>query len=297
MPAAAEPPAEQRSRLVADVVAQHGGRVRDAEAVVDAIVSGLAEARRRWPAVTPDEARSAEWVLHRLQDDAVLGELHVPELALCAACAAGDAAAIRVFVREYFDELAKACKRHDGQPLDDARQRLHERLFVAGTSPAKIHSYSGRGKLRSWVRIVAARVLIDMARERGGAPEPFDFGDDDVLPADEADPELSLLKRRCADAFERAFTDAVAALEPRQRNLLRQQLVFGATYEEIAGLYRVSRATAARWIAHSRTDLVEAVRSRLRTELGIAEHELDSVGRLVRSQLEMSLRRHLETRA
>jgi RNA polymerase sigma-70 factor (ECF subfamily) len=292
-----EPRSDDRARRVADVVARRRDSLRDDAALVDAIVSGLSAAQRRWPGFVPDEARTAEWVLDRWLDDALLAELHIPELALCAACAAGDVAAIQAFVREYVDELARACKRHPTQPFDDARQRLHEHLFVGGPRPPKIRAYSGRGKLRSWVRIVATRLLIDMSRERGHEADPLDLCDDDVLPADDADPELSLLKSACADAFEHAFTDAVASLEPRQRNLLRQQLVFGATYEEIAGLYRVSRATAARWIAHSRADLVAAVRSRLRAQLGIADRELDSIARLVRSRLEISLRRHLDTRA
>ena len=67
--------------------------------------------------------------------------------------------------------------------------------------------------------------------------------------------------------------------------------------DEIAGLYGVHRATAARWVDRIRDKLEVETKRRLRERTGLAGAELDSAVRLVQSRLEVSFRRLLGTQS
>lgn len=57
--------------------------------------------------------------------------------------------------------------------------------------------------------------------------------------------------------MKHAIEDAAAELAPRDRALLRLHLVERASIDDIAALYRVHRATVARWIQSAR-EIVES---------------------------------------
>ena len=61
----------------------------------------------------------------------------------------------------------------------------------------------------------------------------------------------------------------------------------------IGRAYDVHRATAARWVAAVRTELGDRIRSELAARLKIAEDEVDSIVRLVKSRVDVSLERVL----
>jgi RNA polymerase sigma-70 factor (ECF subfamily) len=110
-----------------------------------------------------------------------------------------------------------------------------------------------------------------------------------------ADPELELVKRRHSEDFEAAFRDALAALAPRQRNVLRLHFVDGLTIAAIGAVHRVHRATAARWLAGARADVLERTRSALRARLRLTPTEVDSLVAVVQSRLDVNLRALLAT--
>lgn len=58
-------------------------------------------------------------------------------------------------------------------------------------------------------------------------------------------------------------------------------------------LHQVHRSTCARWIEAARAKVLRGVRSHLRARLGLDDAELDSAIAMVRSQLDLSLSRHL----
>jgi len=58
-------------------------------------------------------------------------------------------------------------------------------------------------------------------------------------------------------------------------------------------MYRVHRATAARWVAAAREALFEETRARVES-VGVAGNELTSIVRLVQSQIHLSLTRLLQ---
>lgn len=104
------------------------------------------------------------------------------------------------------------------------------------------------------------------------------------------DPELAMLRDRYRDDVRCAFADAFAGLTEQQRNLLRQYHIDELTIDQLGALHGINRATAARWIAAARRTLLVAMRRWLVDQLGITRHEVDSIVRLVRSQLDVSVR-------
>ncbi len=106
-------------------------------------------------------------------------------------------------------------------------------------------------------------------------------------------PELVAIKREHAEAFRAAFEHAMEQLGARDRSMLRFHVVEGLSIDRIAKLESVHRATAARWISRARTRVYDAVRAELRLRLKLTRKELESLIRVVQSQLDFSVRRHL----
>src|SRR5206468_1798121 len=96
----------------------------------------------------------------------------------------------------------------------------------------------------------------------------------------------------------RAATDhprsATTPAAPRDRTLLRYQLIDRLTIDEIGTIFKVHRATAARWLSKIRDDLVDRTRSMMADSLGVDTEEAASIVRLVQSQLDVSVVRHPE---
>jgi RNA polymerase sigma-70 factor (ECF subfamily) len=112
----------------------------------------------------------------------------------------------------------------------------------------------------------------------------------EALPSPGDDLELDFLKRKYGAEFKAALAEAFGSLTPRDRNLLRQFFGQGLTVDEMAPLYRVHRATVARWIAKSRDTLVQRTRDALVQRLNAPASEVASLLRLIRSELDASLR-------
>jgi len=200
----------------------------------------------------------------------------------------GSASAIAVFEARYAPEITGALRRSFDLGLaQDAELRMRERLFLVEDSEAqRLASYSGRGDLRTWLRAAAVRMAIDVMRARREVPvTPQSLADIGDL----ADPMLASLKQRYRDEFRDAFGEAARALTDRERTLLRYRFLDGLSIDEIGTLYRVHRATVARWIATIREGLFEATRVGLMARLRISDTEADSVLRLIDSHLDISI--------
>ena len=61
-----------------------------------------------------------------------------------------------------------------------------------------------------------------------------------------ADPQLAYLTTHYQQAFKTAFASAAAALDARDRNILRMHHLDGVTLEKLAGMYWVNRAIMVR---------------------------------------------------
>jgi RNA polymerase sigma-70 factor len=274
--------------------------------VVLALAAAVARARGALPDLRLEPRAFAIYLLGHLTAETgdpaalatLLGTIEAGDLFLAFGCAQGDPRALAQFEGRYAAEIASIARRFDASEVDDLGQFLREKLLLAhGDRPPRISEYRGRGLLRNWVRVVALRTFIDWRRSAEGAVQAPESGDALEIIADESDLALALLKAQCRAEFKLAFSDATALLTSSERNLLRHHAVAGLSIDQIAAIYGIHRATAARRLADAKDRLVSLTRRELQRRLKLPAPELDTILALVRSQLELSLDRLLRSTA
>lgn len=240
-----------------------------------------------WPGVVLDRTRLGT----RLEG---LELTFAADLYLAEACLAGDQTAVQLFERDVLVHARGAIAAIDSQGafVDEAMQRLRETLLVGSDGEPRLAHYAGRGPLRAWVGIAAARHALMLRRSQKRAREvPVD--DDDWTGAlaviSTNNPELELVKRQYAAAFQAALRDAIKLVEPRLRAVLRMSFVDALSIDQIGAVYAVHRATAARWIQRGCESVFAETRRLLAERLALSPTELDRMTALVQSQLEVSL--------
>jgi RNA polymerase sigma-70 factor (ECF subfamily) len=255
----------------------------------------LREGAREWPKVTVAEAIYVRYLADKLREragepaDHVIRSMPAADLYLAAACTAGDAAAIAAFHESIFPVIRPALVKLalSKTTIDEAEQRVLVMILVGDPTRPAIATYGGRGRLKSWVRSIGVRTARRLAGVTDGSG-----GDDELdrLTASVHDPELELLREQYREQVRTALAAALAALAERPRNVLRQYYIDGLTIDQLASLYHVDRATTARWVIGARSAVLDGTRDRLRNVLGASNDEVESILRLVRSQLDLSLR-------
>lgn len=264
----------------------------------DALADAIARARASWPRLEVDDDTLRAWLLARIDERMGLDRLHVGDLLLACACARGDAAALATFHTLFDGDLASvfARSRARGTDVSDLRQLLDVHLFLAdGERPPRICEYRGAGSLRTWVRVVATRITLNVGRRKSAHDDELTSQVERRL-GDDGDLELDWLREHYRAAFREALGAALAELSPADRSLLRLAVVHGLSATGVAAIYRVHRATAKRWIARVRGLVHDATRAKLLATLRIDGEELDSIMRLIDSRLEASVRRVLAVR-
>jgi RNA polymerase sigma-70 factor (ECF subfamily) len=258
----------------------------------DAITAAWQVGQEAWPGIALDRERFAAHV-RALEPEAIArfpGDLYI-----ATACLTGDAAAIERFERELFVGARSAIQAIDANHafVDEAMQRLRTGLLVGDGGTPRLALYAGRGPLRSWLGVAAARTALmirrSQQRQREVSPDDDHEWAEAIVTISTNNPELDLLKRQYAHAFGVAFRDAIAALETRLRVVLRMSFVDGVSIDEIGAVYTVHRATAARWIQRACEQLFEKTRDLLTERLALTPTELDRMTALVRSQLDVSI--------
>ncbi|HEU4535569.1 MAG TPA: sigma factor-like helix-turn-helix DNA-binding protein [Polyangiaceae bacterium] len=265
----------------------------------NALRGALDAAREAWPELAlPAEAFVrflAEKIPERARAEQALASLRTDDLYLTLACARGDASAIARFERLLAPAVDRAIARVGGaagQRKEDVLQRVRQRLLVPraadGTAPPRVADYSGRGSLSAWVQVIALRGAVDVL-QRHDRERPAEGDVLETALGSDAGPELAHLKRLYRDEFKAAFAEAIAALSPRERRLLRQHALDGLSIDKLAALHKVHRATAARWVEAARKAAFEHTRLALGRRLRVGPDELDSVMRLLESRLDVTL--------
>jgi len=278
------------------------------------LAAALNAASAAWPAEWISREDFAAEIAQRLEAEDDLGavarwwdHLRAGDLYLACACARGIAPALQAFERLYADEIARAARRFQRRDLgaDDLIQLLRAKLFAPPlgrptpepphAARPKIASYTGQGFLQNWVRVTATRTFIDGVRwqQADGAEEPIASDLAELLQEPAANPELRMLKQEHAAHFKAAFADAVAALDPSDRLVLRQHVIERLTIDQIGALYHLHRATAARRVAKARDTLLASVRVRLARRLGLSPESLAAAFDLLASRLDASVERVL----
>ncbi len=273
--------------------------IDDEAAVGRVLAAALVDAGATWSGVELEPEAYAVYVAERLPDGPVseaLARMALGDLYLACASAGGQARALEALDGLIARAVAMAADaaRAPAAVRDEAAQVVRTLLLLPRPErPPAILDYTGRGPLGGWLRIIATREVVRLAKRSGREVE---LGD--ALLADPGlgdDPVLRGLKERYRAELADAFRAALAALGPKERTLLRYQLIDGLGIDDIGAILRVHRATAARRLARVRDGLVTDTRARLAERLRIADDEVESIIRLVQSELDVSIIRHLRT--
>lgn len=260
----------------------------------------LHDAQTAWPGVKVSPDVFAAYVAQRLPEDRdvveSLGTIRVSDLYLACACAHGDARALAQFDARYVTEIDAALgrMRQSRATVDEVKQIVRQKLFVGGPGKfGKISEYSGRGGLHRWVRAVAVRTCLNQMRK--GKREVLMENNQLLAGVSSAgdDPELAYMKEKYRHEFRGAFQEALGMLGDREQSLLRYHYVDGLNIDEIGTIYRVHRVTAYRWLDKARETLVTRTLGQLKARLNVENKEFDSILRMIRSQLHLSLVRCL----
>lgn len=243
----------------------------------------------QWPLVGVSENRFAAYVAERALDVDLIDRFGL-DLYLACACANGDQHAMAILEEQYFaSEIDAPCRRTNVVTPEEMRQRVRTKLFV-GPSP-RIAAFGGRSSLRSWLRAVVSRLVIDAARERPAREVPADDDAFSKVVGQGDDPDRRLVKETYQEALEAAFVQAASGLDPRMKNILRYALAEGLTIDQIGAIYGVHRVTAHRWIQQAKELLAEQIRAGMMARLRMSASEYSSVVRLVMSQFDVTMAR------
>ena len=104
-----------------------------------------------------------------------------------------------------------------------------------------------------------------------------------------SDPEIELLEARYRGEFRAALREAMAALSPRQRALLRFTFVERLTPARLGVMYGVHRTTAMRWVEAAQEEVLSRTRAMMVDRLHLSPSECDRIFALVKSRLDISL--------
>ncbi len=289
--------------LAAIFAAATGQNIAEADArerVKAALVHAIAEARSRYPGIALADSDFVQYLGERLRDTAgdgaAIASRATDDIYLACACVAGDSKALDALDSQVFASLPSAMGRLklNSAAIEEAIQRARAKLLVGTDGRGKLVDFSGTGDLRGWVKVIAIRDALRSARKEKREVSLSDELEA-ALPAGDLDPELAYQRRLYNAEFKACFEAAVDELTPRERTLLRQSIVYHSTVDQVAMVYQVHRATAARWISKAREQLATKTRGHLRKRLSISDSQFQSIVRLIESQMDLSMERLLAT--
>ena len=260
--------------------------VNDGEALRERARGAQREASQSWPTVkTVDASAFERWFMERA---ASALPKHDTDLVLVFACLHGVEGAVAVFDSVARQAARGAVARIDPSAafVDDVLQVLSEKLLVGSADrPPLLAEYEGRSSLRTWLATVAARTALNLRRAARDKPQEELRSGVAVIADGRAGPETEYAKEQHRREFHDALREAMSSLSERDRALLTQSIVEGASLEEIAARFEVSRATVARWLAAAREDLAARTQAELCRRLDVPAADYESVVAFVRSRL------------
>lgn len=264
---------------------------------MDAVSVELEEALRRAALAQPDlsaDAQFVAFVVARMEPGRV--PTHLSDMLVAHAAVRGNAKAVAT-VEAALHALPPLLGRFrlSEAELRDLLQELRLRLLVGtpaeteqgGIAEPRLLEYRGTGPLGAWLRAAAVRLVLSNFRATTRRRED-ELVTDDVLGTTD-DAELTLAKQTYRAPLEEAFRTALRELASRDRTVLRMYLLDGRNIEEIGAVFRVHRATIARWISDARASLGKRTQAILTANFDTNTEEFRSITRLCYSQMDVSL--------
>jgi RNA polymerase sigma-70 factor, ECF subfamily len=239
----------------------------------------LQEAVARWP--------TTAWTINRiaahfgtLADGAPLAGAHRGDLLWAWACLEGDPTALAELETGPIATTRAHLRALGCSPdvIDEAVQRARTKLVI----DRGLASYHGRGPLGAFARTTIVRLAIDDRRRVSREVEL-----DQLTAAPGLDPELAYMRKLYGDELAGAVRDAWARLAGHEQFVLSLRVFDAMSIDDVARVYDIHRASAARRVAAARASLVSATRACLRERLSVGETTLDSILRIVTSSVQL----------
>jgi len=206
-----------------------------------------------------------------------LDSLHLEDLAIACACAAGDEEAWEHFVLKQRPLLYRAADAID--PSGGAREladSLYADLFGlgdwAGVRQSLFRYFHGRSSLTTWLRAVLAQRHVDRLRTSRRLEALPDEDSSFALPAPARPIEPE--RDRYLGLIRKALEAAVANLAARDRLRLACYYAQELTLAQTGRMLGEHEATASRGLARTRAAIREALERHLRVEVGLTDAEI-----------------------
>lgn len=209
--------------------------------------------------------------------DRYLQSLHLEDLAVACACAAGNEAAWEHFVGEQRPLLYRAADAID--PAGGARE-LADSLYAdlyglqdrGGTRQSLFRYFHGRSSLATWLRAVLAQRHVDRLRaERRLESLPDEQSSAAIASRPEpADPD----RPRYVALVEQALGRALSRLDALDRLRLGCYYAQDLTLAQIGRLHGEHEATVSRHLARTRRAIREDIEHQLRVEAGLSDGQI-----------------------
>jgi RNA polymerase sigma-70 factor, ECF subfamily len=235
---------------------------------------------------------------------AYLESLNLADLALACACGAGNSRAWEDFIARYRLELYRAARAiagdsAGGELADSLYGELYGLEFGEGRRRTLFDYFHGRSKLGTWLRAILAQRHINEIRRtrRSESLDSAASDDDDARPpvelaaaaSDASDPE----RARYLALLQAVLSEALAALEPRDRLRLSYYYVEDLTLAEIGRLVGEHEATVSRKLDRARRDLHRQVDAALRNKKRLSEAQVQLCYEYAREEWPFDLTRAL----
>jgi RNA polymerase sigma-70 factor, ECF subfamily len=224
----------------------------------------------------------------------LVSTLHVEELAMARACAAGNERAWQEFLARFREKLYGAALHitkddASGRELADS---LYADLYGTNTRDgrrvSKLDSYTGRGSLEGWLRAVLAQDFVKRyrtTRRLVSLEEKHEAGTQFPAPAPE--PSFGIDPR-----LQAACSEALSQLTAEEKFILAAYFLDERTLAEIGRMLRVHESTMSR-----RLDKITAsLRKRIRAELmalGKSKRQAEEALEADIRDLQVNVRAHL----
>ncbi len=291
---------ESKGRRLSAVFLERAPTEGPSPDALEEILRGIWErAIADWPRIAVPPRRFMRYLADRIPARAgalsALPAMHTSDLYLAFGCMTGSRGAIEAFERQHVARIPAYLARGNAPAdfIEEVKQRVRTRLFTAEAGrKRRLEAYSGRGPLAAWVRMTAMRIAIDLDRDRDPAVS-VGFEAEALKPAT-TDPELIYLKNQYGALVKQAIEATLASLSPHDATLLRLFFLQQVSHDALARIYHVPKSKVRRWLDEIRERIIEETRRFLVEELGVTKPRLDSVLRLVSSNLDPSIVRFLK---
>ena len=220
--------------------------------------------------------------------------LHVEELVLARACAAGNEAAWQDFMLRYREKLYSAAQYIARE--DSAARELADSLYAdlfgtavrEGKRACKLDFYTGRGSLEGWLRTVLAQEYVNRYRAKKrlvSLEEQEEAGEQYAAPAAEPQAEVDIRLHTAVDK-------ALNTLAAQDRFLLASYYLDRRTLAEIGRVLGIHASNVSRRLEKLSAALREQIRNSL-LQRGLSPRQAEELMAVDVRDLQVNIRARL----